>query len=99
MSSAWADNIERQRIRRFRRNTVGRVRACKHDEGIERVSAILIASHQGSRGAQWLSDQSGKPVLTLPGTVTGEPGTDSLGGLISRIVSALLEAGGAQPRD
>lgn len=63
---------------------------------LERVSAILIASHQGNRGAQWLSEQSGKPVLTLPGTVTGEPGTDTLGDLISRIVSALLETAGDQ---
>ena len=60
--------------------------------GLDDTAAILIASHQDPKPAEWLSKQTGKPVLVLPGTVTSDPQTASLAGLISTIVSRLETA-------
>jgi zinc/manganese transport system substrate-binding protein len=54
--------------------------------------AILIASHQDPKPAEWLAERTGKPVLMVPGTVTGKPLTDTLAGLISTIVNSLDNA-------
>jgi len=56
--------------------------------------AILVASHQDTRAARWLSEKSGKPVLVMPGTVTTEPDTDTLAELISAIVTELVTVAG-----
>ncbi|WP_245820321.1 metal ABC transporter solute-binding protein, Zn/Mn family [Marinobacter lutaoensis] len=58
------------------------------------ADAILVASHQDPRPAQWLSEQTGKPVRVLPGTVTDDAATDTLAELISTIVAALLDPSG-----
>lgn len=59
------------------------------DPALARVKLILIASYQAERPAQWLSNQTGLPVEVLPGTVTSQPGSDSLAALISQIIERL----------
>ncbi|WP_323753457.1 metal ABC transporter substrate-binding protein [Marinobacter sp.] len=59
------------------------------DPELEKAAAILIASHQSRKPAQWLAERTGKPILVLPGTVTDDPETDTLAELISKIVSRL----------
>lgn len=59
------------------------------DPALARVKLILIASSQGERPARWLSEQANLPVEVLPGTVTDQPGTDSLAALISHIIERL----------
>lgn len=61
------------------------------DPALARVKLILIASHQGKRPAKWLSKQANLPVEILPGTVTDQPGTDSLAALISHIIDRLTQ--------
>lgn len=58
------------------------------------VKLILIASYQARRPAQWLSNQTGLPVEVLPGTVTNQPGSDSLAALISQIIERLAHYDG-----
>ncbi|PSF08238.1 zinc ABC transporter substrate-binding protein [Marinobacter fuscus] len=53
------------------------------------ANAILIASHQNPRPAYWLAEQTGLAVITVPGTVTDNPETASLEGLISAIISRI----------
>lgn len=53
---------------------------------LEDASAILIASYQDPQPAQWLAEQTGLPVVVVPGTVTGKAPTETLGGLISEII-------------
>ncbi len=59
------------------------------EPGLESADAILIASHQDPKPANWLASQIQKPVLVLPGTVTDTQGTETLAGLISTIVNTL----------
>ncbi|MFP3976799.1 metal ABC transporter solute-binding protein, Zn/Mn family [Marinobacter sp. KMM 10035] len=59
------------------------------DPQLPKAAAILIASHQARKPAEWLTQRTGKPVLVLPGTVTNDGHTDTLTGLISTIVSSL----------
>ncbi|WP_227664299.1 metal ABC transporter substrate-binding protein [Marinobacter litoralis] len=59
------------------------------DPALDKASAILIASHQSRKPAQWLAERTGKPVVVLPGTVTDDPETDTLAELISMIVNRL----------
>lgn len=61
------------------------------EPGLDGARAILIASYQDRQPAEWLAERTGKPVLVLPGTVTGESPTDTLAGLISTIVNSLEE--------
>lgn len=53
---------------------------------LEDASAILIASYQDPQPAEWLAEQTGLPVVVVPGTVTGEAPADTLSGLISEIM-------------
>ncbi|MGP9831868.1 metal ABC transporter substrate-binding protein [Marinobacter sp. NSM] len=57
---------------------------------ISDASVILVASYQDDRPATWLSNQSGIPKVVLPGTVTGEPGQQTLQEVIGLIIEALL---------
>jgi len=50
------------------------------------ASAILITSYQDPQPAEWLAEQTGLPVVVVPGTVTGEAPTETLSGLISEII-------------
>ncbi|MGO1502568.1 MAG: metal ABC transporter solute-binding protein, Zn/Mn family [Marinobacter sp.] len=59
------------------------------NSGLEMADAILIASHQDPKPANWLASRVQKPVLVLPGTVTDSQGTETLAGLISTIVKTL----------
>src|SRR5690554_5801162 len=59
---------------------------------LEDASAILIASYQDPQPAEWLAEQTGLPVLVVPGTVTGEAPADTLGGLISEIIRQIESA-------
>lgn len=59
------------------------------DPGLDKASAILIASHQDRKPAEWLAKQTNKPILVLPGTVTENSPNDNLAGLISTIVGRL----------
>ncbi len=56
---------------------------------LKEAAAILIASHQDRQPAEWLAERTGLPVIVVPGTVTGKAPADSLGGLITTIVSRL----------
>lgn len=59
---------------------------------LEDASAILIASYQDPQPAEWLAEQTGLPVVVVPGTVTGEAPTATLGGLISEIIGQIESA-------
>ncbi|MFN2359954.1 MAG: metal ABC transporter solute-binding protein, Zn/Mn family [Marinobacter sp.] len=61
------------------------------DPALEQAKLVLIASYQDHRPAKWLSVKAGLPVEVLPGTVTGEAGTDSLPELISLIIERLQQ--------
>jgi hypothetical protein len=57
---------------------------------LARASVIIVASYQDDRPARWLSSQSGVPAIVLPGTVTGQPGEETLEQVINLIVDTLL---------
>ncbi|MGM0953044.1 MAG: metal ABC transporter solute-binding protein, Zn/Mn family [Pseudomonadota bacterium] len=59
------------------------------EDGLGDVSAILIASHQDRQPAEWLAEQTGLPVIVVPGTVTDEAPTETLGGLIGQIIGRI----------
>ncbi|KPQ00214.1 zinc ABC transporter substrate-binding protein [Marinobacter sp. HL-58] len=61
------------------------------DPALERAELVLIASYQDRRPAQWLSKKTGLPVEVVPGTVTGEAGSDSLSALVSQLIDRLLQ--------
>lgn len=54
------------------------------------VRAVLHASHQSSRPANWISRRAGIPAVELPFTV-GAPGADSLPALYDALIERLLE--------
>lgn len=59
------------------------------EPGLGDASAILIASHQDPQPAEWLAEQTGLPVIVVPGTVTDQAPTETLGGLISQIIGQI----------
>jgi len=59
---------------------------------LEDASAILIASYQDPQPAEWLAERTKLPVVVVPGTVTGEAPTETLGGLISEIIRQIESA-------
>ncbi len=69
------------------------------DPALARVKLILVASYQGERPAQWLSKQTNLPVEVLPGTVTDQPGTDSLAALISHLIDRLEQYHQSEPAE
>lgn len=56
---------------------------------LKEASMIIISPYQDPQPAQWLSDKSGIPVVTLPTTVTDMDETSSLADLITYILSKL----------
>ncbi len=62
------------------------------DPALMEASAILITSYQDPQPAEWLAEQTGLPVVVVPGTVTGEAPTATLSGLISEIIRQIESA-------
>jgi len=62
------------------------------DPALVEASAILITSYQDPQPAEWLAEQTGLPVVVVPGTVTGEAPTATLSGLISEIIRQIESA-------
>ena len=56
----------------------------------EQPGAILIASYQDDKGANWLAEKSGIPVISLPFTVGGNEDSMTLLGLYKNTLSELL---------
>lgn len=56
------------------------------------VKAVLVASYQDAKPAQWISDRTAVPVLSLPFTVGGSPRASSLFALFDDTVAMLLTA-------
>ena len=56
------------------------------------TSAILVTSYQDPQPAEWLAEQTGLPVVVVPGTVTGDAPTETLSGLISEIIREIESA-------
>ncbi|HUR40948.1 MAG TPA: zinc ABC transporter substrate-binding protein [Verrucomicrobiae bacterium] len=54
----------------------------------------LRAAYQDDKPARWISDRTGIPVVTLPFTVGGAPGTDDLYGYFDVTLQRLLDAAG-----
>lgn len=57
---------------------------------VEQPGAILVAAYQDDRGARWLAEKSGVPVLSLPFTVGGNEASSDLHGLYENTLSELL---------
>ncbi|MBT1444174.1 zinc ABC transporter substrate-binding protein [Shewanella sp. JM162201] len=53
------------------------------------VKAIVVASYQDTRGAEWLSEKSGLPVLVLPMSVGGDDASVDLFGLYDSVIARL----------
>lgn len=51
---------------------------------------IVIANYQDDKGAQWLSDKAGIPVVSLPFTVGGSKASTDLFSLYDEVLSQLL---------
>ncbi len=58
----------------------------------EKPSLILLATYQDSRGANWLSDRTGIPVVSLPSTIGGAEDAQDLFTLFELIVDRLVTA-------
>jgi len=56
--------------------------------------AILIANYQDDKGAQWLSDKTGIPVIHLPFTVGGSDQAIDLFSLYDEVLSLLIKGNG-----
>lgn len=55
------------------------------------VDYILIANYQNDRGARWLSDKTGIPVIRLPFTVGGSEQANDLFTLYDEVLTALIQ--------
>ena len=55
------------------------------------IQYILITQYQDAKGAQWLSDKTGIPVLQLPYTVGGNQQATDLFTLYDEVISALTK--------
>lgn len=58
----------------------------------ESILAIIISSYQSDRGANWLAERSGLPVLVLPMTVGGNEQSTDLFTLYDSVINILLSA-------
>lgn len=56
------------------------------------VKAVLVASYQDAKPAQWISERTAVPVLSLPFTVGGSPRATTLFTLFDDTVAMLLTA-------
>lgn len=60
------------------------------------ISAIVIASYQDKRGANWLADKSNLPIVALPLSVGGNEQSNDLFSLYDSALDLLLQAYNAQ---
>ena len=60
-----------------------------NDHRLKDAKVILISPYQDPQPAQWLSEKTGIPVLTLPTTVTDDDASNTLPKLISHILDSL----------
>ncbi len=58
----------------------------------EKPRMILVAAYEDDRGSKWMSEHADIPVATLPFTVGGVAGTDTLTGLYDVTIQRLLAA-------
>lgn len=58
----------------------------------QKIDAIVIASYQDRRGANWLSEKTGLPIIVLPLTVGGNNSSSTLFKLYENVVKLLLDA-------
>jgi zinc/manganese transport system substrate-binding protein len=58
---------------------------------------VLRAAYQDPKPAEWLNARTGIPVVELPFTVGGAPGTDDLFGYFDVTIGRLLQGAGAGP--
>lgn len=58
---------------------------------IEKPDFILVAMYQRDKGALWLSDKSGIPVVYLPFTIDGNKNSSTLFDLYESTISSLLK--------
>ncbi|MCG9747932.1 zinc ABC transporter substrate-binding protein [Shewanella sp. Isolate8] len=54
------------------------------------VMAIIVASYQDERGAKWLGERTGLPVVNLPMSVGGNDDAQDLFGLYDSVIQLLL---------
>ena len=62
-----------------------------NDSRLSEAKVIIISPYQDPQPAQWLSEKTGLPVLTIPTTVTEDEYTDSLPALINHILANLAK--------
>ena len=55
------------------------------------IAAIVVAGYQDRRGADWLSERTGLPVIVLPMSVGGDELSTDLFGLYSSVIDKLKE--------
>lgn len=67
------------------------------DPAVGEAKAVLIARHQDPAPAQWLADRTSLPVIIVPGTVTDQEDMDTLGELISHLISTLTHSVSESP--
>jgi zinc/manganese transport system substrate-binding protein len=60
--------------------------------------AIVRALHHDPQAAQWLAEQTGRPLLVLPATVTPDGMTADPAGLFDALIEQLLRAAESTPR-
>lgn len=58
---------------------------------VEKPAAILIANYQDRKGADWLADKTGVPVIELPFTVGADESISDLFSLYDALISSLVE--------
>lgn len=58
------------------------------------VKMVVHSSYEDARASEWLSQRAGIPVVQLPFSVGGAPGTDDLFGYYEVLLTRLLDAAG-----
>jgi zinc/manganese transport system substrate-binding protein len=69
--------------------TASHLNATLNDPRLKEAQVIIISPYQDPQPAQWLSEKTGLPVLTLPTTVTEDKETGTLPELITHILIRL----------
>lgn len=70
----------------------GLLKLAKQDD----ISAIVVASYQDQRGANWLAEKSSLPVIVLPSSVGGNEQSDDLFSLYDNVLDLLVQEYSAQ---
>ena len=78
--------------------TASHLNAILNDPRLDEAQVIIISPYQDPQPAQWLSEKTGLPVLTLPTTVTDEEVTTTLPKLITHILASLSTYSGADTK-